>query len=228
MSRVPADVSRLERLGGGRQADIYALDGHRVLRRYRDGTDTAHEAMTMAYLAAHGYPVPVVHHSAGPDLVLERLDGRTMVQDWRAGALDVETAARLLAGLHRDLHAVPPPDGAGPDAAILHLDLHPENVLMTGRGPVVIDWSNTALGPPGYDLAVSALILAEVAIGPREGLGAPTREFLRRFLGLVDPVPAAMLARAVDQRAGDPTLDEAERADLVTAANLVTALAPVS
>jgi aminoglycoside phosphotransferase (APT) family kinase protein len=223
---VPADVSGLERIGGGRQADVYALDERRVLRRYRGDLSAGHEATTMAYLAAHGYPVPAVHHSAGPDLVMERLTGRTMAQEWLAGALDLDTGARLLAGLHQDLHAVPPTGAAAPGEAILHLDLHPDNVLMTGRGAVVIDWSNTAAGPPDYDLAVSALILAEVATGRLDPVRAPARELLRGFLREVGPVPVALLDRAVGVRSGDGNLDEAERANLPTAAALVLALTP--
>src|SRR4051794_5007899 len=106
---VPADVTGLELVGAGREADVYALDEHRVLRRYRGGLDAGHEAMTMAYLAAHGYPVPAVYHSAGRDLVLERLTGRTIAQEWLAGTVELDSAARLLADLHSRLHAVPPP-----------------------------------------------------------------------------------------------------------------------
>ena len=36
---------------------------------------------------------------------------------------------------------------------IIHLDLHPLNVLMSRRGPVVIDWSNAAPGDPLTDVA---------------------------------------------------------------------------
>jgi aminoglycoside phosphotransferase (APT) family kinase protein len=30
----------------------------------------------------------------------------------------------------------------------LHGDFHPGNVVLTQRGPVVIDWRNTTEGPP--------------------------------------------------------------------------------
>jgi Ser/Thr protein kinase RdoA (MazF antagonist) len=44
----------------------------------------------------------------------------------------------LLAGLHDRLHALAWP-GAAPGEALLHLDLHPLNVILRGSGPVVID-----------------------------------------------------------------------------------------
>jgi aminoglycoside phosphotransferase (APT) family kinase protein len=200
-------VTGLALVGAGREADVYALDAHRVLRRYRTDVDATHEAMTMAYLAAHGYPVPAVHHSAGRDLVLERLTGRTIAQEWLAGAMEMGSAARMLADLHARLHAVPPPQGGGPTDRILHLDLHPENVLLTGRGPVVIDWRNTVLGPPEVDLAISALILAEVATGADEAMRAPAGELLAAFLAAVDGAPVAGLDRAVAKRGADLGLD---------------------
>ena len=69
-------------------------------------------------------------------LVLERIDGSTMLtslrRPWR-----MPHAARTLAELHARLHEIP-----FEDARLLHLDLHPDNVLLSSRGPVVIDWTN--------------------------------------------------------------------------------------
>ncbi len=42
---------------------------------------------------------------------------------------------------------LPRPFGAA--ERIVHLDLHPGNVMLTAGGPVVIDWTNVAAGPPG-------------------------------------------------------------------------------
>ncbi|MFC7479387.1 phosphotransferase family protein [Luedemannella flava] len=69
----------MERLGSGRTADVFAVDGERVVRRYRESWDTAREAAIMTYVGGHGYPVPAVHGSDGPELVMERLDGVTML-----------------------------------------------------------------------------------------------------------------------------------------------------
>jgi aminoglycoside phosphotransferase (APT) family kinase protein len=38
---------------------------------------------------------------------------------------------------------------------LVHLDLHPLNVLCTRRGPVVIDWPAAARGAPGVDVALT-------------------------------------------------------------------------
>ncbi len=120
----------------------------------------------MAYVAAAGYPVPLVYDVQGPDLVLERLDGETLLAAMLAGRTAVGAAADLLVGLHERLHALPARFSADPTDSILHLDLHPQNVMVTSRGPVVIDWRNAAEGPADLDVAMTALILAEVAVGP--------------------------------------------------------------
>lgn len=86
---------------------------------------------------------PAVYSAAGTDMVMERLDGPTMTQAMLAGSVSIAEGAEILAGLLRRLHAVPARGGLG---SIVHLDLHPENVLMTRRGPVVIDWPGAHAG----------------------------------------------------------------------------------
>ncbi|MGW1028839.1 phosphotransferase [Streptomyces sp. NPDC002577] len=46
----------MELIGRGREADVYALDEDRVLRRFRDGRPVEDEARLMRWLAAQGYP----------------------------------------------------------------------------------------------------------------------------------------------------------------------------
>src|ERR1700754_2816370 len=96
-----------ELLGSGRTADVYALDGGWVLRRYRDGLDASGEADVMAYLNGRGYPVPEVRppvDGAPGDLVMRRLTGPTMVEALLRGAMAPADAGAMLAGLLRRLH----------------------------------------------------------------------------------------------------------------------------
>src|SRR5690606_5452482 len=72
-------------LGSGREADVYAAGPGRVRRRYRDGRDVTDEAAVMAYLHGLGYPVPEVYEAAGADLVMERVDGPTLLRALAAG-----------------------------------------------------------------------------------------------------------------------------------------------
>jgi aminoglycoside phosphotransferase (APT) family kinase protein len=117
----------------------------------------------MEHARAAGYPVPAARAINETDIVMERLTGPTMLNDlgrrpWRIGR-----HASTLAELHRCLHAIeapgwlPAPLGDG--VSLLHLDLHPDNVILTARGPYVIDWPNAARGPALGDVAHTWLVL---------------------------------------------------------------------
>jgi aminoglycoside phosphotransferase (APT) family kinase protein len=192
-------------LASGREADVYALDDRRVLRRYRREADVTGEVAAMRYLAGLGYPVPAVYEAAGADMVLERLDGPTMAQAFHTGEFTIDEGAALLADLLRRLHEVPPWPGADPASRILHLDLHPENVLLTARGPVVIDWCNARPGDPDLDTGLTALILAQVtSIDDR---------LLTAFLSVAPGDPIRLLNEVVRfrdwQLQGTESLDQA-------------------
>jgi aminoglycoside phosphotransferase (APT) family kinase protein len=205
----------------GRDADVYAIDGDRVLRRYRAGGDVAQEAAVMTYLAGHGFPVPTVFHAAGTDMVMRRVSGPSMLTALRDNGIDASSAAVTLAGLHRRLHRIPARVSTDPAVRVLHLDLHPDNVLLGPDGPVLIDWRNSTEGPPDLDTAMSALILATAAVGEDPGLATLAGDLLPPFLHAVDGAPQAQLDRVVAMRSVDPNLTEREVADLARAANLI-------
>jgi aminoglycoside phosphotransferase (APT) family kinase protein len=206
-------------IGAGRAADVYALDERRVLRRYRDGESSEREAAVMTYLAGAGFPVPRVHDASGPDLVLERLGGRDMLADLSARPWLARRHARTLAGLHDRLHAITAPPSLrapfGPGGRVLHLDLHPGNVMLTAAGPFVIDWSNVAAGPAAADVAMAWLIIAtsEVDAPPlllRPAISSVRAVLLRRFRALVRDDPGPELARVARARMADRNVRPAE------------------
>jgi aminoglycoside phosphotransferase (APT) family kinase protein len=206
-------------IGAGRAADVYALDERRVLRRYRNGESSEREAAVMTYLAGAGFPVPRVHDASGPDLVLERLGGRDMLADLSARPWLARRHARTLAGLHDRLHAITAPPSLrapfGPGGRVLHLDLHPGNVMLTAAGPVVIDWSNVAAGPAAADVAMAWLIIAtsEVDAPPlllRPAISSVRAVLLRRFRALVRDDPGPELARVARARMADRNVRPAE------------------
>jgi aminoglycoside phosphotransferase (APT) family kinase protein len=180
-------------VGTGRSADVFEHDSGEVLRRYRTPRDTAREVAAMEHARAAGYPVPAARALSETDIVMERLTGPTMLNDlgrrpWRIGR-----HAETLAELHRRLHAIDAPDWLpeplGEGDSLLHLDLHPDNVILTPRGPYVIDWPNAARGPALGDVAHTWLVLAcSVPTGgvyrrmsSRFGRALFLRAFLSRF-----------------------------------------------
>jgi aminoglycoside phosphotransferase (APT) family kinase protein len=234
----PTPDPGLTLLARGRDTDVYALDDTRVLRRFRDPHhgDTELEARVMAHAAAHGYPVPHVHDLTATDLVLDRLHGPTLMQAWQRRPWRIEHHAAILADLHNRLAAVPAPpwlrtsadvdgdadvdgattDAAAPDARLLHLDLHPLNVILTvEHGPVVIDWTNAAAGDPGYELART---LVTIATAQAPGLPSRTarRLYLRALRRHTDADPRPHTANAARGKLADPNISPAEAARLRT------------
>ncbi|MFI1467891.1 phosphotransferase family protein [Streptomyces wuyuanensis] len=47
---------------------------------------------------------------------------------------------------------------------MLHLDLHPGNVILTQRGPVVIDWCNAGAGDPAADVAMTMVTVGSADV----------------------------------------------------------------
>jgi len=204
----------MDLLATGRDADVFALGDDRVLRRYRDGGDVAVEAAVMTYLAGHGFPVPEVYEAAGPDLVMTRLSGPTMLAALRDGEADPAASGRTLADLHHRLRRVPARLSRDPAVRVLHLDLHPDNVILSPDGPMVIDWRNTREGTPDLDAAMTAVILAQIAV--ESPLARPV---LAAFAASVDGMSG--LDQALTIRRADRNLTGAEVEKLSLAESLL-------
>ena len=208
-------------LAEGRSAVVHDLGGGRVLRRYRDPrADTGTEADLMSLAAAHGVPVPRVFDADGPDLVLERVDGPSMLDALRCDPGTAAVHGRTLAELHRSLDGVP-----GPSGRLLHGDLHPGNVLLAARGPVLVDWTNAGWGPGPHDVATTWLVLAcfDPHLPPTAGSwDVVRRPLLEAFLAATDAAAAAAAVPDVAaRRLADPGTTPPERA-------LIRALADVT
>ena len=193
---------------------MFAIDEMRVLRRYRRRVVPEEEVAIMRYVRERGYPAPEVLDMTGPDLTLERIEGRTMLDELRRRPWQFRAHARTLARLHRELHAMAAPaflDGDGD--AILHLDLHPANVMLAPNGPVVIDWANAARGDAALDVALSAVVLACAPVGPP--LSWLRDRFVRAFLGeFARDEWRGSLDRAVAYRRADGNVGDKEKRNL--------------
>ena len=167
----------------------------------------------MRYVRERGYPAPRVLRVEGPDLVLERGTGVTMAVEITRRPWTLLRQARRLADLHRRLHRIPAPEwlpAIGQGGAVVHLDLHPENVLLHGRGVLVIDWANARAGHWADDVAQTLVILAGADLPRRTRL--LVRAFLAAYLAGFDRATVrAHLPAAIARRMADPNMTARER-----------------
>lgn len=101
----------------GNTAEIRALDDGRVCKLYHDAdaTESArYEARATRSANEVGLPVPavdgVVTIDGRPGVVLERLEGRTLLADLESRPWTLTTSARILADLHARVHRSRTPD----------------------------------------------------------------------------------------------------------------------
>ena len=211
-------------LGSGRTAEVYAVDDQRVLRRVRAGIDVNSEAAALSYAVAHGYPAPRLYELRGQDMLMQRLYGPTMLTAVVTGEMHLGSVAAVLADLLRALHRLPPRPGADSQTRLLHLDLHPDNVILTSSGPVVIDWTTARDGTPALDVALSALIIAQIAADAEHQAAQLARSLLAAFLDhgleLLDQLPAAATIRGAN-----PTMTPRELSLIPDAVALIHSLA---
>ena len=155
----------------------------------------------MRLAAEHGIRVPAVHEVRPDAMVMELVPGETLLgRIWRR-PWEMPFGARVVADLHERLHAIP-----HEGAHLVHLDLHPENVLLGPDGPVLIDWTNARAGDPDADVALTWLI-AETSAGIR---GRAFARFFRRRAGR-DAIRKGF-AQASAFRLADPHVTDEERA----------------
>ncbi|GAC1601396.1 MAG: phosphotransferase [Acidimicrobiales bacterium] len=211
-------------IASGRDADIYEAGPGLVVRRSRGGRSLAREAHVMEYVRSKGFPVPAVDGISddGTELVMERLDGVSMLEGLVHRPWRLRDTGAMLADLHRALHVIDAPEWipgapAGTGDRVVHLDLHPLNVMMTARGPFVIDWSNAARGDPHVDVALTWLLLAAGAVS-----GNPLAAWFvaggRAVLlgGFLNGCDRAAAGRHLDEisrwKGRDPNISPSERA----------------
>jgi aminoglycoside phosphotransferase (APT) family kinase protein len=213
-------------LASGRDADIFEYGPGLVLRRSRNGRSVVDEARLMEFVRSKGYPVPAVEEVSddGLQIVMERIDGSNMVDVLAKRPWTARKLGRVLGTLHRDLHAIEAPDWAheaplGQGSQLLHLDLHPLNVMIGPKGPVVIDWTNACRGDPSVDVALTWALVAAGQVETNWLVGKVAARIratlVSSFLGEVDQAAARRVLRdAVTWKVRDANLSEEEQAGM--------------
>jgi aminoglycoside phosphotransferase (APT) family kinase protein len=213
-------------LASGRDSDIFEYGPGRVLRRSREGHSMAMEARTMSFMRDRGYPVPAVEELSddGLDMVMERIEGVTMVEALSKAPWSIRRQGATLADLHRKLHDIEAPAflpaaPVGTGAKVLHLDLHPLNVMIGPKGVFVIDWPNARRGDPNVDVGLAWVLMAAGQI-PGGGLKSRLMGFGRSllvngFLSHFDrPAVGRLVRQIVEMKVRDPHMSEVEIAGM--------------
>jgi aminoglycoside phosphotransferase (APT) family kinase protein len=218
-------------LASGRDCDIFDYGRGLVLRRSRDGRTLEPEARIMEYARQHGYPVPAVDHLSadGTELVMQRIDGPSLVGAIERRPWTVRRHGAVLAELHRRLHEIPAPDFVpaapfGGGSRLLHLDLHPLNVIVGPDGPVVIDWTRAASGNPALDVGIAWLLMAAGEV-PAARWKRPLTAWARArlvssFLAGVSVPPPDVLRELVEWKSADRNMRAGEIARMRHVADL--------
>lgn len=210
-------------IASGRDSDIFEYGEGLVLRRSRGGRSMAIEARVMEFVRERGFPAPKVHELSddGSELVMERVEGPTMLEVLGNRPWAIRRMAFVLGTLHNSLHDIPGPEWVRPSpigdgSQLVHLDLHPGNVIMSPVGPVVIDWSNVARGDGNADAALSWLLMSagDVEAGSvKSALLELVRSILiKAFLKRFDRAKVAkQLPNVVAWKLTDPHMSELEQ-----------------
>jgi aminoglycoside phosphotransferase (APT) family kinase protein len=163
------DAARL-RPAGGRSGSAWDA-GESVLRAGL----TAQMQTELVAMAAAGLAVPVpavldrVEFDGMTAVLLQRLPGRPAAVQALGEPARARAIGRACGSIYAPLSTVaapaplpraPAPPGGATAAAVLHLDLHPLNILVQGSEITgVLDWANAAAGDPVLDRARSWSIL---------------------------------------------------------------------
>lgn len=197
-------------IAAGRASEVFDLGDGRVLRRFKRGGNPEREALVMRHVHHRGYPVPEVLEVTADALVLEKIEGRTMLEEAGARPATLRAHAAAIARLHRELHEIEAPESlpaVGEGDTLLHLDLHPANVILSPKGPVVIDWTTARRGEGTFDVVLTWVIAATST-----GVGSLGTRFVRHFLAHFERDELRRVLRsAAEYRLADANVTAAER-----------------
>ena len=99
-------------IGRGYYAEVFAYGEGKVVKLFDDGRDVdsaEHEARLTSVARESGIPAPKIYDVVTVDdragIVMERIDGETMIQWGTSLPWRVYTGAKLMARLHADMHS---------------------------------------------------------------------------------------------------------------------------
>ena len=205
-------------VGRGYIAEVFAYGEDKVVKLFleEDKTEDAErEARATAVAWESGLPAPkiweVVTVNGRVGIVMERVEGVTMLHWGTSLPWRIYTGAKMMARMHADMHSrlggdipdlrdrlkrgieeneiveeglrslalerlVSLPDGD----SICHGDFHPDNIMMSDKGPVIIDWQTGVRGHPAADVA-RTVVLIESGMPLMSGIRRVVIEWARKI-----------------------------------------------
>ena len=134
-----------------------------VVRTSTRELDLSREAEALELMASTGFPAPhLVERLSGSSLVMERIEGPTMLEDLTSRPWTLNRHAKNLARLHKALGKIAAPsdwERVSEGDSIVHLDLHPGTIKLSNGKPIVLNWSRSSRGSSSFDAAVTYVIL---------------------------------------------------------------------
>ncbi|MBX2997013.1 MAG: phosphotransferase [Caldilineaceae bacterium] len=168
----------------GRRGLIYErVDGPTLLQSVaRRPWTLAQAARQLATLHAQ------MHNTSRPELPSQREQLRRSIH--AAPQLTADSKARIW----RRLSSLPGGD------AVCHGDYHPDNILLSARGPIIIDWMTASAGNPAADVARTTLLFLGNSLPP----GIPTAQIV--FLQAMRRLYYALYLRAYRRQRPMPSM----------------------
>ena len=150
-------------IGIGSEWEVRHYGPDHVIRTSTQDKDLSREAEALEVVGSAGFPAPELSEKITPSsIVIERIDGPTMLEDLTSRPWMLNRHAKNLARLHKALgNIVAPPswEGVSEGESVVHLDLHPGNIKISNGSPVVLNWGRSARGSSSFDAAVTYVIL---------------------------------------------------------------------
>ncbi len=158
------EVRGLEQIEGRDSVVFEHIEGPSLWEQIREDTSD------VSSLASWFAEIQLSIHAADPPASLLRLGDRVCQK--------IDSVKSLTPGERGDARRIVSelPEGS----ALCHGDLHPGNVLISGRGPIVIDWFDAAIGSSLADIVRSSLLIRPVADDAHLHLPGSSTELLER------------------------------------------------
>jgi len=139
---------------------IVEVEGrHGIIYERVDGPSMLEELISKPGEAGHFVDIFAKLHAEMHSLEVTGLPSQRRQIEEKIRAAEVLSEDGRKAAL-KTLHRLP--DGV----AVCHGDFHPDNILMSPRGPVIIDWVDATKGNPHADIARTILLIQQGELPP--------------------------------------------------------------